>query len=184
MTILLVLLAITFVLWIVFYNSIVSLKNKRDNAFADIDVQLKNRFDLIPNLISTVQWYADYEKWTLEKVIQARNTYLSAWDNIEDKIKSENQLNAWLRQLFALSESYPDLKANQNFLQLQTELSDLENKIAASRRYFNATTREYNNAILTFPWNLVAKIFWYTKAEYFEISETEKAVPKVEFNFN
>lgn len=140
------------------YNRLVSLKNHRDNAFADIDVQLTNRFDLVENLVETVKGYAVHEKETLQGVIQARASFMSA-QGVDDKLAASNQLTGALKSLFAVSESYPDLKANQNFLQLQTELSDLENKLAASRRFFNSTTKEFNVAIEVFPSNLIAKQF-------------------------
>mgnify|MGYP003084586601 CR=1 FL=1 len=140
------------------YNGLVALKNNRENAFADIDVQLLNRFDLVENLVSTVKGYAAHEKTTLQSLTDARTRFMSA-QTVDAKLEASNQLTGALKSLFAVSENYPDLKANTNFLQLQNELSDIENKLAAARRFFNATTKEYNTAIQTFPGNLIAKHF-------------------------
>lgn len=140
------------------YNGLVALKNNRENAFADIDVQLLNRFDLVENLVSTVKGYAAHEKATLQGLTDARTHFMSA-QTVDAKLEASNQLTGALKSLFAVSENYPDLKANTNFLQLQNELSDIENKLAAARRFFNATTKEYNTAIQTFPGNLIAKHF-------------------------
>jgi LemA protein len=140
------------------YNGLVTLKHNIDNAFADIDVQLKQRMDLIPNLVETVKGYATHEQGTLEKVIEARTKYMNA-GSLEDKLGASDMLSGALKSLFALSENYPDLKANTNFLQLQSELSDLENKIAAARRYYNSAIKEYNVALESFPSNLIAKNF-------------------------
>ena len=140
------------------YNGLVTLKNNRENAFADIDVQLLNRFDLVENLVSTVKGYAAHEKATLQGLTDARTRFMSA-QTVDAKLEASNQLTGALKSLFAVSENYPDLKANTNFLQLQNELSDIENKLAAARRFFNATTKEYNTAIQTFPGNLIAKHF-------------------------
>ncbi len=163
------------------YNKIIVLKNNRENAFADIDVQLKLRFDLVPNLVNTVKWYAGHEQATLTQVTEARTKYMSA-GNLEDKIWANNMLTQALGKLFALSESYPDLKANQSFLSLQTELSDIENKLAAARRFFNSATKEFNTFIEMFPNNIVAGMFSFTKWAFFEIeNEQEKNVPTVQF---
>ena len=181
MTIALIIIWVIVFLAIVFYNRIITLKNNRENAFADIDVQLKMRFDLIPNLVETVKGYAYHDRETLESVVKARTQYLSA-DSIWEKIEAENELQAWLKTIFALSESYPDLKANQSFLQLQGELSDIENKVAASRRFFNSSTREFNTSIEMFPGNIIANIFGFKKEEFFEIVEQqERQAPKVQF---
>lgn len=177
------------VIWVVLvfyvislYNGLVTLKHNIDNATADIDVQMKQRFDLVENLVNTVKWYATHEKWTLESVTELRTKFLSS-SNMEDKMEANNMLSQSLKSLFAVSESYPDLKANTNFLSLQTELSDLENKIAASRRFLNSAIKEYNIATETFPSNMFAWMFGFSKdKEYFEITnEAEKAVPKVQF---
>ena len=176
--ILLGLLVVAIVVYVSLYNKIVHLRNNRENALSDIDVQMKARFDLVDNLVSTVKGYAKHEKETLDAVITARSNFTGA-KNIQDKAEADNMLSGALKSIFALSESYPDLKANQNFLQLQSELSDLENKIAASRRFFNATTREYNTTIQQFPANV---LFPSNKAEsFFEGDEESKKVPKVEF---
>lgn len=164
------------------YNWIVKLKNVRKQAFADIDVQLKLRFDLVPNLVNTVKWYMDHEKETLEKVTNARTAFLNAWNDIDAKIDADNQLSNALKTIFAVSESYPDLKANTNFSQLQVELSDIENKIAASRRFFNNSTQEYNTYIEIFPNNIVAWMFSFKEEKLYEIENpTERENVKVEF---
>lgn len=144
------------------YNSLVRLRNNRENAFADIDVQLKQRHDLIPQLVDTVKGYAAHEKETLDRVIQARNGAVSA-KTIDDKIAAENQLSSALAGLKITLEAYPDLKANQSFLQLQEEIADVENKLAAVRRYFNSATKEYNNAVQTFPSNIIAGMTGFQK---------------------
>ena len=163
------------------YNGLVALKNNRENAFADIDVQLLNRFDLVENLVSTVKGYAAHEKATLQGLTDARTHFMSA-QTVDAKLEASNQLTGALKSLFEVSENYPDLKANTNFLQLQNELSDIENKLAAARRFFNATTKEYNTAIQTFPGNLIAKHFWHTQVPFFELEDQAvKKAPKVEF---
>ncbi len=163
------------------YNWIITLRNNREKAFADIDVQLKLRFDLVPNLVNTVKWYAEHEKSTLNEVVEARTKYMSA-DSTDDKIWASNMLTSALGKIFALAESYPDLKANDNFWKLQMELSDIENKIAASRRFFNSATTEFNTYIELFPTNVLAWMFWFKRAELFEIlNEEEKKNVKVEF---
>lgn len=160
MTLLIVLgvVALLVIYLITLYNGLVALKNNRENAFADIDVQLLNRFDLVENLVSTVKGYAAHEKATLQGLTDARTHFMSA-QTVDAKLEASNQLTGALKSLFAVSENYPDLKANTNFLQLQNELSEIENKLAAARRFFNATTKEYNTAIQTFPGNLIAKHF-------------------------
>ena len=160
MTLLIVLgvVALLLIYLVTLYNGLVTLKNNRENAFADIDVQLLNRFDLVENLVSTVKGYAAHEKATLQGLTDARTRFMSA-QTVDAKLEASNQLTGALKSLFAVSENYPDLKANTNFLQLQNELSDIENKLAAARRFFNATTKEYNTAIQTFPGNLIAKHF-------------------------
>lgn len=156
------------------YNRIVRLRNNRENAFADIDVQLKQRHDLIPQLVATVKGYAAHEKETLDRVIQARNGAVSA-RTIDDKIAAENTLTSALAGLKVTLEAYPDLKANTNFLQLQGEIADVENKLAAVRRYFNSATREYNNAIETFPANVLAGMFGFRREPMFEVAAGERA---------
>jgi len=163
------------------YNALIRFKNHIKNAFADIDVQMKMRFDLIENLINTVKGYAKHEKETLENITKARTNFLNA-HNPNEKLAADNMLSGALKSLFAVAENYPDLKANQNFLQLQTELSDIENKIAATRRFFNSTIKEYNSAIQTVPTNIIAKMFGFKDEEFFAIeNKEEKAVPKVQF---
>lgn len=180
--IIIIVIAIIVVLFVSIYNGIVKLKNVREQSFADIDVQLKQRFDLIPNLVNTVKWYAEHESGTLEKVTEARTSFMNAWDNVDKKIEADNMLAWALKSLFAVSENYPDLKANTNFLELQRELSDIENKIAATRRFFNNATQEYNSYIEVFPNNLVANIFNFKKEMMYEITnEMEKENVKVEF---
>ncbi len=157
------------------YNNLVKLHNNRENAFANIDVQLKQRYDLVPQLVGAVRSYATHERELLEKITMARSAAMSA-TTINDKIEANNQLGSALAGLKVAVEAYPDLKANQNFLQLQGELSDIENKLAATRRFFNATTREFNNAVQTFPGNLVAGMFGYHKEPMFEIPQEERAI--------
>lgn len=174
-------LALFVIILIVLYNRLVGLKNARENAFADIDVQLTNRFDLVENLVNTVKGYASHEKETLTGLTEARTKFLNA-NGVEGKIEANNQLSGALKSLFAVSENYPDLKANQNFLHLQNELSDLENKLAAARRFFNATTKEYNTAIQSFPSNMIAKLFGFTTANFFELeNQAARTAPKVQF---
>lgn len=163
------------------YNWIIALKNNRTNAFADIDVQLKLRFDLVENLVNTVKGYATHEKETLENVTKARTSFMNA-QSIDDKMEANNMLTQTLKSLFAVSENYPDLKANTNFLQLQTELSDIENKLAASRRFFNSSTKEFNTYIEMVPTNIIASVFKFTPEKFFEVeNEVEKQAPKVQF---
>lgn len=183
----LIIIGVIVLLGIIFasmYNSLVKLKNNRENAFADIDVQLKQRHDLIPQLVDTVKGYASHEKETLDRVIQARNGAVNA-KSIDEKINAENQLSSALSGLKITLEAYPDLKANQNFLQLQEEVSDVENKLAAVRRYFNSTTKEYNNAVQTFPSNLIAGICGFRKEIMFDLGANERAhleqAPKIIF---
>jgi LemA protein len=166
------------------YNKLVSLKNKVMESWSGIDVQLKRRYDLIPNIVNTVKGYAAHESGTLEKVIQARNQAMSAGNsgNIGDRIHAENALSGTLRSLFALSESYPDLKANTNFLSLQGTLSEIEESLANARRYYNALVRDNNTYVESFPSNLIANAFQFGKFEFFELeSDAERATPEVKF---
>ena len=178
--IILIAVIVILAIWIVsLYNSLVKLRNNRENAFADIDVQLKQRHDLIPQLVETVKGYASHEKETLERVINARNGAISA-KTIDDKIMAENVLTSALAGLKITLEAYPDLKANQNFLQLQEEIS----KLAAVRRYFNSATKELNNAVETFPSNLIAGMFGFKKEVMFDLGEqraTLEEAPKIKF---
>jgi LemA protein len=161
------------ILVISLYNGLVRLRNNRENAFADIDVQLKQRYDLIPQLVETVKGYAKHEKETLTRVIELRNQAVAA-TTIDGKIAAENQLSSVLSGLKVTLEAYPDLKANQNFLQLQEEMSDIENKLAAVRRFFNSATKELNNAVQTFPSNIIAGMFGFKKVAMFDLG-TERA---------
>ena len=171
-------------LCIVCYNNLVKLRNNRENAFANIDVQLKQRHDLIPQLVATVKGYAAHEKETLAMVTNARAAAMGA-TSINDKIAAENALSNALAGLRVSLEAYPDLKANQNFLQLQGEIADVENKLAATRRFFNSTTKELNNAVQTFPSNLLAGIFGFHKEPMFEIPQQDRATldkaPEINF---
>ena len=173
------------VLWVIMtYNGLVSLRQRCRQAFSDIDVQLKQRHDLVPNLVETVKGYAAHEKQTLENVIRARNAAVSA-QGPAAQAAAEGALQGALRQIFALAEAYPDLKANQSFQQLQGELSDLENKIAAARRFFNNTAAEYNSTRESFPAVLFAQSMGFGPQEFFNLDEAErKAVstaPQVKF---
>ena len=173
------------VFWLIsLYNSLVRLRNRRQNAFADIDVQLRQRHDLVPQLVDTVKGYASHEKELLLKVTEARTAAMAATP-IDGKIVAEQQLSSALAGLKVQVEAYPDLKANQNFLQLQEELSDIENKLAAARRFFNAATTEYNNSVESFPSNLVAKNFGFNREIMFDLgTDTRKQMeepPKIQF---
>ena len=162
----LVALVIGWVVWI--YNNFVTLNNRSDEAWADIDVQFKRRYDLIPNLINTVKGYAAHEVGTLEKVTTARNMAMQA-GSVAEHEQAENMLSGALKSLFAVSESYPDLKANQNFLELQRELSDTENKIQAARRFYNTNVRDLNTAVESVPSNIIASMFSFKKRDFFEL---------------
>ncbi|MDR0332019.1 MAG: LemA family protein [Dysgonamonadaceae bacterium] len=182
--IIILIIVVVLVIWAVgIYNRLVKLRNNRENAFADIDVQLKQRHDLIPQLVETVKGYAKHEKTTLENVINLRNAAAGA-RTVDDKIVAENQLNSALAGLKITLEAYPDLKANQNFLQLQAEMSDIENKLSAVRRFFNSATKELNNAVQTFPSNIFAGMFGFKKEPMFDLG-TERATleqaPKISF---
>jgi len=175
------------VLWIIMiYNGLVAMRQRVNQAFADIDVQMKQRHDLIPNLVETVKGYAGHERGTLEAVIQARNAAITAQaGGVAAQAAAENVLSGALRQLFALSEAYPDLKANQNFQQLQSELSDIENKLAAARRFFNNAVQEYNTGIQQFPAVLLAGSLGFAQKEFFDVGTDERKVigqaPQVKF---
>lgn len=169
-----VICAVAVLYFIMVYNGLVSLRNRVKEAWSDVQVQMKRRYDLIPNLVETVKGYASHESSTLEKVIQARNSAMANQGTPAQQAQSENILSGTLKSLFALSEKYPDLKANQNFLNLQMELTDTENKIKASRRYYNGNVLALNNKIEMFPTNIIASVFSFAKAEFFELSEDEK----------
>ena len=163
------------------YNSLVSLRNRVKDQWAQIDVQLKRRFDLIPNLVETVKGYAKHEKGTLEAVINARNAFASA-NTPAEEIEANNQITGALNKLFALSESYPELKANENFLSLQTDLKDIEEKISYARQFYNDTVLSYNNKVEMFPTNIIASIFGFKQNEFFKLDdESERKAPKVSF---
>jgi len=182
--IILVVVAILVIWAISIYNRLVKLRNNRENAFADIDVQLQQRYDLIPQLVETVKGYAKHEKSTLENVINLRNAAVSA-TTIDGKIAAENQLSSALAGLKVTLEAYPDLKANQNFLQLQNEMGDIENKLASVRRFFNSATKELNNAVQTFPSNIFAGMFGFKKEMMFDLGSDRaevKKVPQVKFD--
>jgi len=172
-------------IWVVsLYNNLVKLRNRRQNAFADIDVQLRQRHDLVPQLVETVKGYATHEKDLLVRITEARTAAMAA-TSIDDKIKAEQQLTSALQGLKVQVEAYPDLKANQNFLQLQEELSDIENKLAASRRFFNGATTEYNNSVESFPGNLIARNFGFQRELFFDLGEDNRrqmeTPPKMQF---
>ena len=183
--IIIIVVVVLLIIWIVsLYNNLVKLKNNRENAFANIDVQLKQRHDLVPQLVATVKGYATHEREVLERVTEARSEAMGA-KTINDKVNAENALTSALAGLKVSLEAYPDLKANQNFLQLQGEISDLENKLAAVRRFFNSTTRELNNAVETFPSNIIARMFGYGKQPMFEVPQEQRAeydkAPEIKF---
>lgn len=164
------------VLWaVVAYNGFVALVHRVSESWADIETQLKRRYDLIPNLIETVKGYAKQESNVLENVTKARSQAMQAGANPHEKGEAENMLSGALKSLFAVSEAYPDLKSNQNFLALQNELTDTENKIQAARRFYNGNVRDLNIAVDSFPGNLIAKLFSFAKAEFFELEEGEEA---------
>ena len=162
------------------YNGLVKLREQADAAWADIDVQLKRRYDLIPNLVETVKGYASHEKETLERVVQARSSAMSA-QGPAAKAEAENVLSGALKSLFALSEAYPQLQAAGGFRDLQATLSQIEESLSQARRYYNAVVRDFNTKTQTFPSVLIARSFGFSEREFFEVEEAEKAVPKVDF---
>ncbi len=177
----LIIIAVGLVAWIIIiYNGLIRLKNRVDEAWSDIDVQLKRRYDLIPNLINTVKGYAAHEKEVFEKVTAARTQAMGIGSGV-GKAEAEDMLSGALKSLFAVAESYPDLKANQNFLELQRELTDTEDKIQAARRFYNGNVRDFNTKIEVFPNNVFAGMLNFTKREFFEAKEGEKEPVKVEF---
>ena len=182
--IIVIVVAVILVIWgVSMYNGLVKLRNNRENAFANIDVQLKQRYDLVPQLVSTVKGYAAHEKDVLEKVTAARTAAMSA-STIDEKVAADKAMSSALSGLKVSLEAYPELKANQNFLQLQTELSDIENKLAAARRFFNSATREFNNACEVFPSNILAGMFNFKRAAMYEATEnraTLEKAPEVKF---
>ncbi len=184
-TIIIIAIVAVIVIWAISsYNNLVSLRNNRESAFSNIDVQLQQRYDLIPNLVNSVKGYAKHERELLEKITAARSAAMSA-TTINDKIEANNQLASALSGLKVAVEAYPDLKANENFAKLQAELADVENKLAAVRRFFNSATKELNTAVQSFPSNIIAGMFGFHKEPMFEITAEERATvtraPKVEF---
>lgn len=178
-TIFIIIIVVCFIA-ISFKNKFVVLLSRVKNAWSQIDVQLQRRFDLIPNLVETVKGYAAHEKGTLEAVIAARNQYVSA-GNVQEKMEASNQLTGVLRQLFAFSEAYPDLKANTNFLQLQEQLKEVEDKVAYARQFYNDTVTKYNQSIQLFPASLFAGLFHYVEEPLFQAVAGSQEVPKVKF---
>ena len=183
--IIILVIVVLLAIWCVsLYNNLVKLRNNRENAFANIDVQLKQRHDLVPQLVATVKGYATHEREVLQRVTEARTAAMGA-TTINDKINAENALTSALAGLKVSLEAYPDLKANQNFMQLQNEIADLENKLAAVRRFFNSATRELNTAVETFPSNIFAKMFGFKKEPMFEVPQEERATydkaPEIKF---
>lgn len=162
------------------YNKLVNSKNKVENQFSQVDIQLKRRADLIPNLVETVKGYTKHEEGTFTKVVEARNKALSA-NSINEKIEANNELSSALSKLLMLSEAYPDLKANENFLSLQNDLKETEDKITYARQFYNDSAMDFNNIVEMFPSNTIASIFKFKKFEYFKIDEKEKETPKVKF---
>ncbi|HAM88292.1 MAG: hypothetical protein US83_C0005G0093 [Candidatus Falkowbacteria bacterium GW2011_GWC2_38_22] len=184
LTILLIVIGALALIVIGMYNSLIRLKNRVDEAWSDIDVQLKRRYDLIPNLVETVKGYASHESATFEKVTAARTAAMAAQGtgDVKEQAEAENMLSGTLKSIFALSENYPDLKANTNFLELQRELSDTENKIQASRRFYNGNVRDFNTKLEIFPTNMIGNMLGFKRRDFFEITdEKEKENVKVAF---
>ena len=172
------------ILWAVYaFNRFVSLRNRAQEAWADIEVQLKRRYDLIPNLINTVKGYATHESSAFENVTKARSMAMGAQGPTKGHAEAENMLTGALKSVFAIAEAYPDLKANQNFLSLQSELSDTENKIQAARRFYNTNVRDLNISIQSFPSNVIANTFKFSKMEFFDLPDNDVAQNPVEVKF-
>jgi len=178
--ILVILLGVVIFGVIAVYNRLITLRNRIDNAWAQIDVQLKRRYDLIPNLVETVKGYATHEKEVFEKVTKARAQAIQA-GNVKEQANAENMLTQTLKSLFAVAEAYPELKANQNFMMLQEELAGTEGKIAYARQFYNDTVMKFHTVIQSFPSNIVASVFGFKERDYFEIEEAHKEPVKVEF---
>ena len=181
-TLIIIILVVIVLLCITLYNGLVTLKNRAKEAWADIEVQLKRRYDLIPNLVNTVKGYATHESQAFEKVSQARSMAMQA-GTPGQKGEAENALSGTLKSLFAISEAYPELKANTNFLELQRELSDTENKIQAARRFYNGNVRDLKTKIEKFPSNLIAKMFSFAKMDFFDLGDNDAAQNPVEVKF-
>jgi len=177
---LLIIVAIVIVWIIAVYNGLITLRNRTDEAWSDIDVQLKRRYDLIPNLVETVKGYATHEKELFEKVTQARTAAMQA-GNVHDKAQAENMLSSTLKSLFAVAEAYPQLRASENFAKLQDELSDTENKIQAARRFYNGNVRDLNTKMQVFPSNIIAGMLGFKAREFFEIDEAQRENVSVKF---
>lgn len=176
-TIILIILGVVVAYGVFAYNKFIKLINRTKEAWSDIEVQLKRRYDLIPNLVNTVKGYAKHEKGTFEKVTEMRAKAISA-DGTVAKAQAENMLTQALRSVFAVAENYPDLKANENFVELQRELTDTENKVQAARRFYNSNVRDLNTAVDSFPQNIVANMFKFVKSEFFELDEDEAEAAK------
>lgn len=179
--IVIVLVVVLLLAGVAMYNGLIRSKNQVENAWSQIDVQLKRRLDLIPNLIETVKGYAAHERETLEGVIKARNAAIAAPDSPEAQASADNMMTGALRQIFALGEAYPDLKANQNFLALQEELSATEGRVAYARQFYNDSVLGYNNKVESVPTNIVANMLKYSQREYFEADEAARTAPSIEF---
>ena len=172
------------ILWVIFaFNGLVSLRNRAKEAWSDIEVQLKRRYDLIPNLVNTVKGYATHESSAFENVTKARSMAMGATGPTGEHAEAENMLTGALKSVFAIAEAYPELKANTNFLALQNELSDTENKIQAARRFYNANVRDLNTKIEVFPSNMIAKSFGFSKIEFFDLGDNDAAQNPVEVKF-
>lgn len=179
--IIIALVVVVIILWLIgAYNSLVSLRNKKDDQWSQIDIQLKRRFDLIPNLVETVKGYAKHEKETFENVTKARSSFASA-TTPEEEMKANGELTKALSKLMVVCESYPELKANENFIKLQEELKETEDKISYARQFYNDSALSYNNKVEMFPSNIVANIFGFKKASFFEIDEASRENPTVKF---
>lgn len=180
-TIIVILLIILVLMFIYYYNKFIKLRNQGDESFSGIDVQLKRRYDLIPNLVETVKGYASHEKGTFEEVTKARSMAMNA-QGVKEKAKAENMLSETLKSIFALSENYPELKANENFLNLQSTLSEIEENIQMARRYYNAVVRDYNIMCEAFPSVIIANMFRFKKRDFFEIEAGERKNVNVSFS--
>lgn len=180
MIVIIVVLVLLVLYVISIYNKLVNSKNKVENQFSQVDIQLKRRADLIPNLVETVKGYTKHEEGTFTKVVEARNKALSA-NSINEKIEANNELSGALSKLLMLSEAYPDLKANENFLSLQNDLKETEDKITYARQFYNDSAMDFNNVVEMFPSNIIASMFKFKEFEYFKIDEKEKKTPKVKF---
>ncbi|MBZ2166695.1 LemA family protein [Methanobacterium spitsbergense] len=179
--IIILIIVLILVIYIIYqYNGLIRLRNRVKNAWSQIDVQLKRRADLIPNLVETVKGYAKHEKTVFENVTKARSSLMSA-KTVKENAEANNMLTDSLKSLFAVAENYPELKASENFRQLQAQLSETEDKIAYSRQFYNDTVLMFNNKVQMFPSNILASLFHFTEAEYFEIAESDRAVPEVKF---